>query len=184
MLQILYFIIYGGKICYIFVVGSRFSTLGTTLGNSGLLSREVNFQAQAFDKSTVIYIGIYLFSYEEQEVFRKGYLILSKGVAKIYIGVFGFKGISVSVAEASKIQAKNEDIIDTINSVGAYKSISSFPNSKIGLGIGNLIDFGRVIVVVSIYFLQESPLLRVQLILFPFILIDIREFLEQARRRD
>ena len=61
----LYFIIYGGKTSYVFVVGSRFFALGTTLGNGGLLGGEVNSQAKAFDEGVVIHISAFFLSYEE-----------------------------------------------------------------------------------------------------------------------
>ncbi len=99
----LHFVIHGGKTCYVFVVGGGFFALGTTPGNGGLLGGEVNSQAKAFDESAVIHVGACLFGHEEQEVFRKGHLILSEGVAKICTGIFGFKGISAGVAEASEI---------------------------------------------------------------------------------
>ena len=183
ILQILHFVIHGGKTGYVFVIDDGFFTLGTTPGNGGLLGGEVNSQAQTFDESAVIHVDACLFSHEEQEIFRKGHLILSEGVAKIYTGVFGFKGISASVAEALKIQTKNENTTDIVNSIGAYKSMSSFPNNKTGLGIDNLINVDKVTVVINMHFLQESLLLRVQLVSFLFIFINIREFLRQARRR-
>ena len=184
MLQILHFIIHGGKIGYVFVVGNKFFTLRTTPGNSDLLDKEVNSQAKTFDESAVIYIDAFFLNHEEQKIFRKSHLILSKSVAKIYIGVFGFKGISAGIAETLEIQAKNGDIADTINLIGAHESISSFSNNEMGLSIDNLKDVGRVTVIINIYFLQKSLLPRVQLVSFLFILIDIRKFLRQARRRD
>ena len=161
ILQILHFIIHGDKIYYVFVIDNEFSVLETTSGNNDLLDKEVNFQTQAFDKNVVIHINAYLFNYKEQKIFRKDYLILSESVMKIYMNVFNFKGISASVAETSKIQTKNENIIDIVNSIGVYKSMSSFLNNKTRLGIDNLVNIDRIIIVISIYFLQKSLLLRV-----------------------
>ena len=184
MLQILYFIIYNDKIDYVFVIDNKFFTLETTLNNNDLLSKEVNFQAKIFDKSVVIYINAFFLNYEEQKIFKKSYLILSKSIIKIYINVFDFKEISINVAETLKIQIKNENIINIVNSIETYKSISSFFNNKTRLDINNLKNINRVTIVISIYFLQKSLLLRVQLISFSFILINIKEFLKQTRRRD
>ena len=38
----LYFVIYGGKIGYVFVIGGGFFVFGTMLDNNSLLSGEVN----------------------------------------------------------------------------------------------------------------------------------------------